>query len=65
MNNFANNFSFSFDLDPVQLTAGYYYSNWKSNQYWNWNSYLVGVSDNPRLLNVKDNTTELIILGMV
>ncbi|TDO83659.1 outer membrane receptor protein involved in Fe transport [Flavobacterium chryseum] len=57
MNNFANNFSFSFDLDPVQLTAGYYYSNWKSNQYWNWNSYLVGVSDNPRLLNVTDNTT--------
>ena len=57
MNNFANNFSFSFDLDPVKLTAGYYYSNWKSNQYWNWNSYLVGVSDNPRLLNVKDNTT--------
>jgi outer membrane receptor protein involved in Fe transport len=57
MNNFANNFSFSFDLDPVQLTAGYYYSNWKSNQYWNWNSYLVGVSDNPRLLNAKDNTT--------
>ncbi|MFH6944740.1 TonB-dependent receptor [Flavobacterium sp. FlaQc-50] len=57
MNNFANNFSFSFDLEPVKLTAGYYYSNWKSNQYWNWNSYLVNVSDNPRLLNVKDNTT--------
>jgi len=57
MNNFANNFSFNFDLDPVKLTAGYYYSNWKSSQYWNWNSYLVGVSDNPRLLNVKDNTT--------
>ncbi|TCN59903.1 TonB-dependent receptor [Flavobacterium circumlabens] len=57
MNNFANNFSFAFDLDPVKLTAGYYYSNWKSNQYWNWNSYLVSVSDNPRLLNVEDNTT--------
>ncbi|RZJ52491.1 MAG: TonB-dependent receptor [Flavobacterium sp.] len=57
MDNFANNFSFSFDLDPVKLTAGYYYSNWKSNQYWNWNSYLVSVSDNPRLLNVEDNTT--------
>ncbi|MRX39049.1 TonB-dependent receptor [Flavobacterium sp. LC2016-23] len=57
MNNFANNFSFAFDLDPVKLTAGYYYSNWKSNQYWNWNSYLVGVSDNPRLLNVEDKTT--------
>jgi len=57
MNNFANNFSFAFDLDPVKLTAGYYYSNWKSNQYWNWNSYLVSVSDNPRLLNVTDNTT--------
>ncbi|WP_166923938.1 TonB-dependent receptor [Flavobacterium poyangense] len=59
MNNFANNFSFAFDLDPVKLTAGYYYSNWKSNQYWNWNSYLVNVSDNPRLLNVKDNTTNV------
>ncbi|MEO6176839.1 MAG: TonB-dependent receptor [Flavobacterium circumlabens] len=57
MNNFANNFSFAFDLDPVKLTAGYYYSNWKSNQYWNWNSYLVSVSDDPRLLNVEDNTT--------
>lgn len=57
MENFANNFSFNFDLDPVKLTAGYYYSNWKSNQYWNWNSYLVGVSDNPRLLNVQNNTT--------
>jgi outer membrane receptor protein involved in Fe transport len=57
MDNFANNFSFSFDLDPVKLTAGYYYSSWKSNQYWNWNSYLVSVSDNPRLLNVEDNTT--------
>jgi outer membrane receptor protein involved in Fe transport len=57
MQNFANNLSFTFDLEPVVLTAGYYYSNWKSNQYWNWNSYLVDASDNPRLLNVENTTT--------
>ncbi|GEP49619.1 TonB-dependent receptor [Flavobacterium noncentrifugens] len=57
MQNFANNLSFNFDLNRVKLTAGYYYSNWKSNQYWNWNSFLVNVSDNPRLLNVHDNVT--------
>lgn len=59
MNNFANNLSVAFDLNPVKLTAGYYLSTWKSNQYWNWNSYLVNVSDNPRLLNVRNNTTGL------
>ena len=57
MQNFANNLSFTFDLEPLTITAGYYYSNWKSNQYWNWNSYLVDVSDNPRLLNVENTTT--------
>lgn len=57
MQNFANNLSFTFDLEPVTLTAGYYYSNWQSNQYWNWNSYLVDVTDNPRLLNVENNVT--------
>lgn len=57
MENFANNLSFTFDLEPVTLTAGYYYSNWKSNQYWNWNTYLVDVTDNPRLLNVENTAT--------
>lgn len=57
MQNFANNLSFNFDLNKVKLTAGYYYSNWKSNQYWNWNSFLVNMSDNPRLLNVTNNAT--------
>ncbi len=57
MENFANNLSFSFDLKPVNLTVGYYYSNWKSNQYWNWSNYLVDVTDNPRLVNVNNTAT--------
>ena len=57
MKNLANNFSVNVDLDPVKLTLGYYHSNWESKQYWNWNSYLVDVSDNPRLLNVVNTVT--------
>jgi iron complex outermembrane receptor protein len=57
MANFANNLSFAFDLKPVNLTVGYYYSNWKSNQYWNWSNYLVDVTDNPRLVNVNNTAT--------
>ncbi|MCV9932691.1 TonB-dependent receptor [Flavobacterium sp. LS1R47] len=57
MENFANNLSFNFDLKPVNLTVGYYYSNWKSNQYWNWSNYLVDVTDNPRLVNVNNTAS--------
>jgi len=57
MENFANNLSFNFDLEPVNLTVGYYFSNWKSNQYWNWSNYLVDVTDNPRLVNVENTAT--------
>lgn len=57
MNNFVNNLSFSFDLDPVKLNVGYYYSNWSSKQYWNWNSYLITASDKAKLVNLKDIST--------
>ncbi|OUL62063.1 TonB-dependent receptor [Flavobacterium sp. AJR] len=57
MENFANNLSFNFDLKPVNLTVGYYYSNWKSKQYWNWSNYLVDVTDNPRLVNVNNTAS--------
>lgn len=57
MKNLANNFSVNIDLDPVKLTLGYYHSNWESKQYWNWNSYLVDVTDNPRLVNVENTAT--------
>jgi len=57
MKNLANNFSVNVDLDPVKLTLGYYHSNWESKQYWNWNTYLVDVTDNPRLLNVVNTAT--------
>ena len=57
MQNFANNLSFNFNLEKVNLTVGYYYSNWKSDQYWNWSSFLLSVSDNPRLVNLSDSNT--------
>jgi outer membrane receptor protein involved in Fe transport len=57
MRNFANNLSFNFNYDKVNFTLGYYYSNWKSDQNWNWSSLLVSVSDNPRLVNIVDSST--------
>lgn len=57
MRNVANNLSFNFDLNELNLTLGYYYSNWKSDQNWNWTSYLVSASDNPRLVNLVDSNT--------
>ncbi|WP_103069930.1 TonB-dependent receptor [Aquimarina sediminis] len=57
MSNFANNLAFSFDFKNIDVTLGHYYSNWKSNQYWNWSNYLVDVSDNPRLVNLVDTST--------
>ncbi|WP_109301487.1 TonB-dependent receptor [Aquimarina sp. AU474] len=57
MSNFANNLSFSFNFEKIHVTLGHYYSNWKSNQYWNWSNYLVDVSDNPRLVNLVDTST--------
>ncbi|WP_438426568.1 TonB-dependent receptor domain-containing protein [Aquimarina macrocephali] len=57
MSNFANNLAFSFNFEKINVTLGYYYSNWKSNQYWNWSNYLVDVSDNPRLVNLVDTST--------
>ena len=57
MDNFANDLKFMFNIDKLNLTLGYYMSNWKSNQYWNWSNYLVDVSDNPRLVNLVDTST--------
>lgn len=57
MSNFANNLNFSFNWDKIDVTVGHYYSNWKSNQYWNWSNYLVDVSDNARLVNLVDTST--------
>lgn len=57
MQNFANNLSFNFKLNPVNLNLGYYYSDWQSDHYWNWNSFLVTASDHPKLVNLYDNST--------
>lgn len=57
MQNVANNLNFNIDLDPVKLNLGYYYSQWQSQHYWNWNSFLVTASDKPRLVNLQDTST--------
>ncbi len=57
MDNFANNLAFNFNLDKVNLNIGYYYSNWKSKQNWNWNSFLASVEDEGRLVNLVDSNT--------
>lgn len=57
MSNFANNLAFNFDWDNVNLNLGYYYSNWKSHQNWNWSSFLASVEDEGRLVNLADSST--------
>ncbi|MEJ8598732.1 TonB-dependent receptor [Riemerella anatipestifer] len=57
MQNLANNLNFNIDLDKVKLNVGHYYSNWSSDHYWNWNSFLVTASDKPRLVNLQDTST--------
>ncbi|WP_233783408.1 TonB-dependent receptor [Flavivirga eckloniae] len=57
MNNFANNLAFNFNWDKINLNVGYYYSNWKSNQNWNWSSFLASVEDEGRLVNLVDSNT--------
>ncbi|MFI0428597.1 TonB-dependent receptor [Mariniflexile sp. HMF6888] len=57
MNNFANNLTFNFNWDKVNLNLGYYYSNWKSHQNWNWSSFLTSVEDEGRLVNLTDTNS--------
>lgn len=56
MDNFANDLRFKYTNQVVDLSFGYYYSNWKSNQQWNWSNMLIEVSDNPQLLNLVDES---------
>ena len=57
MDNFANNLAFNFNWDNVNLNLGYYHSNWKSKQNWNWSSFLTSVEDEGRLVNLSDTNT--------
>ncbi|MBA3649032.1 MAG: TonB-dependent receptor [Chitinophagales bacterium] len=54
MNNFANNLRFDYSNQMFDISLGYYYSNWTSDQYWNWSNLLIEVTDNPQLLNLVD-----------
>ncbi|MCD9853580.1 TonB-dependent receptor [Epilithonimonas sp. JDS] len=56
MNNYVNDLQFSYKLDKGNLTAGFYKSNWKSNQYWNWSNILTTATDKPQLLNLVDTS---------
>jgi len=52
MNNFVNDLQFSYKFDKGNVTAGFYKSNWKSHQNWNWSNVLATASDKPELLNL-------------
>lgn len=56
MNNVANNLRFDYKQKNLNLSLGYYYSNWESNQQWNWSNLLIEVTDNPKLLNLVDKS---------
>ncbi len=52
MNNFVNDLQFNYKFDKGNITAGFYKSNWKSHQYWNWSNILTTATDRPQLLNL-------------
>ena len=54
MNNFVNDLQFNYKFDKGNVTAGFYKSNWKSHQYWNWSNILATATDRPELLNLVD-----------
>lgn len=56
MSNFVNDLQFSYKFDKGSVTAGFYKSNWKSHQYWNWSNILTTATDRPQLLNLVDTS---------
>jgi iron complex outermembrane receptor protein len=56
MNNFINDLQFNYKFDKGTVTAGFYKSNWRSNQYWNWSNVLATATDKPELLNLVDTS---------
>ncbi|MDH6250874.1 iron complex outermembrane receptor protein [Chryseobacterium sp. H1D6B] len=56
MNNFVNDLQFNYKFDKGSVTAGFYKSNWKSHQNWNWSNILTTASDKPELLNLVDTS---------
>lgn len=56
MDNFVNDLQFNYKFDKGNITAGFYKSNWKSNQYWNWSNILTTATDKPQLLNLVDTS---------
>lgn len=56
MNNFVNDLQFNYKFDKGNVTAGFYKSNWKSHQYWNWSNILATATDRPELLNLVDTS---------
>ncbi|MEY8761928.1 TonB-dependent receptor [Chryseobacterium tongliaoense] len=56
MNNFVNDLQFNYKFDKGNVTAGFYKSNWKSHQYWNWSNILTTATDRPQLLNLVDTS---------
>ncbi|WP_326985001.1 TonB-dependent receptor [Chryseobacterium sp. MYb264] len=56
MNNFVNDLQLNYKFDKGNVTAGFYKSNWKSHQNWNWSNILTTATDRPELLNLVDSS---------
>lgn len=56
MNNFVNDLQLNYKFDKGNVSAGFYKSNWKSHQNWNWSNILTTASDKPELLNLVDTS---------
>ncbi|WP_332452918.1 TonB-dependent receptor [Chryseobacterium aquaticum] len=56
MNNFVNDLQFNYKFDTGNITAGFYKSNWKSQQNWNWSNILTTATNSPELLNLVDSS---------
>ena len=52
MNDFTNNLQFTYANEKNSIQAGYYFSSWRSHQYWNWSNILLEIKDQARLLNL-------------
>jgi outer membrane receptor protein involved in Fe transport len=51
-NNFTNDLNVSKTFDNISITFGYYKAYQQIATYWNWQGYIVDVSESPKLVNL-------------
>jgi outer membrane receptor protein involved in Fe transport len=65
MNNFTNDLNISKKFNKVNITAGYYKAYQQIAQYWEWQGYNTDVSNQPKLVNIKNATGDTSTFGGV